>query len=141
MVRWSVTAAEGTLTSSRIWRLTHDADRKVPATGSRAGNKGAVFDWQGQEWFTIVWAGGLEYGDRVAACVVLNVSASGAMIRLARPLEPGSAVKLWSHQLGKLACRVAWHDGGVAGLRFDECPGEIAKILAPALPAPARIAA
>ena len=100
----------------------------------QAGESGGALEGRIQERFTIVWAGGLEYGDQVVPCVLLNVSEGGAMIRTALPVKPGSSVMLWSHQLGRLDSRVVWQDSNDIGLRFDERPREITKILAAFLP-------
>ncbi len=68
-------------------------------------------------------------GGRVVDCDVLNISAGGAKIRLARQVEATSQVRLRIDRVGEFSGRVAWRDGVILGIEFHDQLREIARIV------------
>ncbi len=62
--------------------------------------------------------GGIEEQD----CVVLDLSASGAMVRLSDPAPSPAHVAVASEHFGELHARVIWQMHNVVGLRFADRP-------------------
>ncbi len=87
-------------------------------------------------------SGCLSYGDdgRLADCVVLDISASGAKVKFDKTLGDGEGVNLRLGQRLKIAAaidfpvEVVWQDGPVVGLRFLNDPYEVAGALEKLLP-------
>jgi hypothetical protein len=82
----------------------------------------------------VLFNGRLISGDRSAEGVLLDVSASGARMRLAEPLEAGSAITLRLARNLDFHVEVAWCRGLFIGLRFRETPARIAATLSGLLP-------
>lgn len=51
-------------------------------------------------------------------CLLINISASGARVRLQQPLALGSTAFFTFHEL-RIFCTVVWSKGVECGLRFD----------------------
>ena len=87
-------------------------------------------------------SGGLSFGDdgRLVDCAVLDISASGARVKLDKPLGDGEDVNLRLEKRLKIAApmdfsvEVAWQDGSIVGLRFLNDPCEVAVALEALLP-------
>ncbi len=74
--------------------------------------------------------------DRVLRCCdILDVSASGAQIRTARPLAAESWVTLGIDRLGKVHAQVVWQKDNLAGVQFTADPSYIKRLLRRVLPA------
>ena len=82
----------------------------------------------------VLWTGSLECGGQVADCILLNVGAKGAMLRMAVPFERSLPVTLHSYHFGNLAGRVVWQDGNAIGVQFEEAPEQVIETLGRALP-------
>lgn len=82
----------------------------------------------------VLWTGSLECGGQVADCILLNVGAKGAMLRMAVPFERSLPVTLYSYHFGNLAGRVVWQDGNAVGVQFEEAPEQVIETLGRALP-------
>jgi len=69
---------------------------------------------------TALWSALLDTGAGAFACVLLNVSDSGAMVQLAVPVAPEQKVVLMTEQLGAVRGEVVWRlaDKGKIGIRF-----------------------
>ena len=67
-------------------------------------------------------------------CVLLDLSASGAMVRLSDPAPNPSHVTLGTEQFGELHGQVVWQMHNVVGLRFADRPQQIARIVQAAAP-------
>ncbi len=72
--------------------------------------------------------------DQVTDCVVFDLSANGAKIRIARPLAGGPIKQLTLYGLVDFEVRPAWNHGGFAGLQFMAKPETVAETLAGVLP-------
>jgi len=84
----------------------------------------------------VLWAAYLDTGTGTHACVILNFSQGGAMLKLAAPVEPEQQVTLVMDRFGKLGAEVVWRlaDKGKVGIRFNESPEQIARIFGGSLP-------
>ncbi len=68
-------------------------------------------------------------GGRVVDCDVLNISAGGVKIRLARQVEAASQVRLRIDRVGEFSGRVAWRDGAILGIEFQHQLTQIARVV------------
>lgn len=67
----------------------------------------------------LLWSGTLRTWDGTTLdCTILDLSASGAKVRLDQPVIPGELVTLMSRRFGMRPARVAWMDGVIIGLEF-----------------------
>ncbi len=74
--------------------------------------------------------GGVEEQD----CVLLDLSASGAMVRLSDPAPSPAHVTVTTEHFGELRGRVVWQMHNVIGLRFADRPQQVARIVQAAAP-------
>lgn len=74
--------------------------------------------------------GGIEEQD----CVLLDLSASGAMVRLSDPAPSTAHVAVTTEHFGELRGRVVWQIHNVVGVRFAERPQQVARIFQAAAP-------
>ena len=82
----------------------------------------------------VLFTGALVSGDQSVRGTVLDLSASGARIRLDRPLRAPSAVTLRLARLIDFHVELVWTSGDVLGLKFREAPARIAAVFAAVLP-------
>ena len=82
----------------------------------------------------VLFSGSLISGDRSAPGILFDISAGGARVRLAEPLEPGSAITLRLASRLDFHVEIAWREGQMYGLKFRESPARIAATLAGILP-------
>ncbi len=71
----------------------------------------------------LAWDGGL------ADCLIYDLSAAGAQVRLAGPPEAGAAVRLQIPLMGALDCEIVWRREDAAGLCFRDTPASVARVL------------
>lgn len=83
---------------------------------------------------TVLWSGTLESGEEASHCVLLNIGASGAMVRTEVPWTKKAPVTLLSRRFGEFTGRVVWRSGTVVGLQFQDHPIGVTQALARALP-------
>jgi PilZ domain len=74
--------------------------------------------------------GGIEEQD----CVLLDLSASGAMVRLSDPAPSPAHVAVTTEHFGELRGRVIWQVHNAIGLRFADRPQQIARVVQAAAP-------
>jgi hypothetical protein len=77
----------------------------------------------------------LDTGAGAFACVLLNLSESGAMLQLAAPLAPQQKVRLVMEHFGTLRGEVVWRlaDKGKVGIRFIDAPDDVVRLFDGAL--------
>ena len=75
-------------------------------------------------WGALALSSGLQF-----KCVVLNISAGGAKIRIAQPFPPGTPVTLMVTRFGEFPAYVVWERGERLGLKFQEPPDAVAQRL------------
>jgi len=78
---------------------------------------------------SVIWYGELAAGDYLFDCGLLNISLSGARIRLDLPLKRGAVVLLALEKLGEVPAKVSWHREGRIGLKFQIRPQEVRRRL------------
>lgn len=83
---------------------------------------------------SVLWSATLESGPEAAHCVLLNIGASGAMVRTDAPWTKTAPVTLLSGRFGEFTGRVVWRSGTVVGLQFQDHPMGVTQALARALP-------
>lgn len=84
---------------------------------------------------TVLWNGKLLYRDEAVDCLIVNISAKGAMVQILEPLENGTSVILKNDRMGAFAAKVAWsNDEHQYGLQFLDDKHEIAQVLGLILP-------
>lgn len=82
----------------------------------------------------VLFSGSLISGDRTASGIMFDISAGGARMRLAEPMELGSAITLRLANRLDFHVEVAWQRGQMLGLKFREAPAKIAATMAGLLP-------
>lgn len=67
-------------------------------------------------------------------CVVMDISAGGARLRGAGPMELETPVTLYIDRFGEFPANVVWHDGEQTGVGFLQHPREVVERLCERLP-------
>jgi hypothetical protein len=81
----------------------------------------------------VLWAARLESKDGPFSCIILNVSRSGAKLRIVAPTLSQQSVKLVMDSFGTLPAEIVWQHADKMGIRFTADPEQVAKILGDAL--------
>ncbi len=82
---------------------------------------------------TVLWSGHLVYREQSVACIIVNISAGGAMVRSEDPAFFMNSVVLRNPRIGDLAAEVVWRQNEELGLKFAEDPEIVAEIIGRAL--------
>lgn len=83
----------------------------------------------------VVWSGRLSAEDNEAAdCILLNVSAHGALLRLTEPLEQQDSITLNIQRFGDIIGEVVWRHKERVGFRFRMPARAVAHMFKGALP-------
>jgi len=82
----------------------------------------------------VLFSGCLVSGDRSAKGILFDISAGGARVCLAEPLDSCSAITLRLADKIDFHVEVAWRQGQMLGLKFREAPAKISATLAGLLP-------
>ena len=82
---------------------------------------------------TVLWSGHLVHGDQVLACLIVNISAGGAMVRTDDAAICPASVTLRSARIGDLAAEVTWRKNNEMGLKFLDDDQTVAAHLGKAL--------
>ncbi len=82
----------------------------------------------------VLWKGSLFRPGGAVECVVLNLSANGAKLRLDDPWECPSPITLRIPRFGEFRAEVAWRKDHLIGLKFLEDPKSVARLIEDALP-------
>ena len=82
----------------------------------------------------VVLNGRLRGGVEEQDCVLLDLSATGAMVRLSDPAPSRAHVAVSSEHFGELQGRVVWQMHNVIGLRFTDRPQQVARAFGEAAP-------
>ncbi len=82
---------------------------------------------------TVLWSGDLVYREQIVACVIVNISAGGAMVRVEDSAFIMTSVVLRKSHIGELAADVLWRQDDELGLKFAEDPEMVAEIIGRAL--------
>ncbi len=82
---------------------------------------------------TVLWSGQLVYQEQSVACVIVNISSGGAMVRSEDSAMFVTSLVLRSSRIGDLAAKVAWRQDDEIGLKFSDDPEIVAEALGRAL--------
>lgn len=104
-----------------------------PSIGQEPANRSAERRRFGR--IRVLWNAAIEtLQGPTTECLVLELSANGARLRMAVPFEPSTRVRLWSYHFGALRGRVVWQQGRQVGLAFDDDAATVVELLAQPLP-------
>lgn len=82
---------------------------------------------------TVLWSGQLVSREQSVACVIVNISSGGAMVRSEDPAFFATSVVLRNAHTGDLAAEVVWRQNDELGLKFADDPETVAEIIGRAL--------
>ncbi len=82
---------------------------------------------------TVLWSGQLIYREQIVACLIVNISSGGAMVRSEDPAFYATSVVLRNAHIGELAAEVVWRQNDELGLKFADDPETVAEIIGLAL--------
>ncbi len=82
---------------------------------------------------TVLWSGDLIYREQSVGCIIVNISAGGAMVRSDDPAFVMTPVVLRNSRIGELTAEVMWRRGDELGLKFVDNPETVAEIIGRAL--------
>jgi len=82
---------------------------------------------------TVLWSGQLVFREQIVACVIVNISAGGAMVRSEDSAMFLTSLVLRNSRIGDLAAKVVWRQVEEIGLKFSDDPEIIAEALGRAL--------
>ncbi len=74
----------------------------------------------------IQWQTTLLQGDTRRPCTIVDVSRSGARIRLAQPIAPRTRITLLDDRVGPIEASVVWCRGDMAGIAFQALLPDVA---------------
>jgi len=83
----------------------------------------------------VLWAARLDTAEGSFACVILNVSRSGAKVRLqnANPISSHQPIELVFEAFGAVSAEIVWQRGDEIGIHFTADPTQIAAIIGASL--------
>jgi hypothetical protein len=84
--------------------------------------------------YTVLWSATIISGDQQYNCVIVNISARGAMIRLSKTISCYPTITLACPRFGSLGAEVAWRRDKELGIRFIAEPAQVAELLCDLLP-------
>ncbi len=82
---------------------------------------------------TVLWSGQLVFQEQSVACVIVNISSGGAMVRAEDSAIFVTSVVLHCSRFGDLVAEVVWRQDEEIGLKFADNPETIAGVLGRAL--------
>lgn len=74
---------------------------------------------------SVIWSARIVVGDYEFDCGLVNISLSGARLRLGLPLKRGAEVTLVIASIWRIPARVAWSADSHVGIRFRATPEEV----------------
>ena len=102
-----------------------------------AKNAKSDINWKERRLYTrshVVWNGRLRSGADEQDCVILDFSATGAMLRLADIDPQRASVTVATDHFGELRGRVVWQRENVVGVRFADRPQQVVRAVNEASP-------
>ena len=83
----------------------------------------------------VLWAARLDTAEGPFNCVILNVSRSGAKLRLpaATTISSREPIQLVLEAFGELRAEIVWQRGDKMGIRFTTDPDQVAAIIGASL--------
>src|SRR5262245_40419107 len=83
---------------------------------------------------SVLWPGQVSKPDGRADCLVFNLSAGGAKLRVTEPVQLNTDLTLRIAQFGDFCGTVVWTAKNLVGVRFSTAAAEVAARLGAALP-------
>ncbi len=81
----------------------------------------------------VLWSGHLVYTDQVVACLIVNISAGGAMVRTDTAAICPASVTLRIARIGDVAAEIKWRKNNEMGLKFLDDDQTVAALIGKAL--------
>jgi hypothetical protein len=106
-------------------------DQPADAGGTGHADKG--HDKRRHPRRKVLWTASLRCALGVRPCTVLNISRSGAHLKLDVNLDRGAGIELLVPGIGRLDGRVLWSNHDRAGIQFGELPDALGTALDQAL--------
>lgn len=100
----------------------------------RAVARGSESDRRDHPRFTVVWTGRIQMQPKPVECVILNISANGAKLRVFSHVDLPADFTVTVDRFGDFPAQLVWSDGRSAGVQFIGDPKRISEIFATALP-------
>ena len=75
----------------------------------------------------VLWEAAILQDDHADACVLLNVSEGGALLRVLDPFACATTLNLEIARVGQIDAKVAWRGADAVGIVFQGDPGEVAR--------------
>ena len=82
----------------------------------------------------VIWNGRLRSGVEEQGCVILDLSATGAMVRLSELSARPTHVVISGDRFGELHGRIVWQQDNVVGLSFADRPQHICRVFGESAP-------
>lgn len=78
----------------------------------------------------VMRVGVLTFGQQSTFCLIRNISARGALVRLFGRMAPGSVISLRLGDEDDIGGRIIWAENGMAGVEFDSeiCPAMLVRV-------------
>ena len=115
-------------------RCFDDADAIVAFFSSEKQRFAEISDKRRFQRSGILWSGQIAAGVQVRHCMINDISAGGARVRLVEASMPDSRVTLKIDRLESYPCRVVWRKYDRLGLQFQVPHAEMARKLGTLLP-------
>ncbi len=93
------------------------------------GTAAAIPERRRYERATVLWTSRILFDDKAVDCVIINISAEGAMVQASESLEVGDSAIIKNERIGAFAGKVVWKTETQIGLSFFDDPAEIALAL------------
>lgn len=93
------------------------------------GAAAAIPERRRYERATVLWTSRILFDDKAVDCVIINISAEGAMVQVSENLEVGDSAIIKNERIGAFAGKVVWKTETQIGLSFFDDPAEIALAL------------
>ena len=130
----------GRVDTARRWRASGSIDSRPVWPGRDTPAPPAVRDRRAMKRFKTCFLGTLHRAEDAEAeqlCVVMDLSAGGARVRLVEPMLPRRRLTLGLRDFGPFPARVVWHRADELGLKFEQGPGEVVTAMRGLLPSSA----
>ena len=106
----------------------------MPSEDRRGAVRTEDSDRRDHPRFTVVWTGRIQLLPKPVECVILNISANGAKLRILAHADLPADFTLTVDRFGDFPANLVWTDGRSAGVQFSGDPKKISEIFAAALP-------
>ena len=78
---------------------------------------------------TVLWSGSLVFREQIVPCVIVNISAGGALVRTEEAAACVNLVIVRNPRFGDLKARVTWRKSNELGLKFVDDDGVVSAVI------------